>query len=122
VKKKDTDLSKINLLELTPVHNIKWEKTAEGLIVLLKPKFKNPFMVKYILPYVKRPYFRVKLDEIGSHLWDNCDGRRLVKDIARLQQQKFGDKVEPLYERISIFLKTLEQHRFITFKELSTYD
>ena len=119
MKKKDTGLSEINLLELTPVRNIKWEKTAVGLIVLLKPKYKNPFMEKNILPHMKRPYFKVKLDEIGSHLWENCDGRRLGRDIAKLQQQKFGDKVEPLYDRISIFLKTLERHRFITFKELS---
>lgn len=75
-------------------------------------------MVKHIISRMKRPYFKVNLDEIGSYLWENCDGHRMVRDIAQLQQQRFGDKVEPLYDRISVFLRTLERHGFIRFKEL----
>jgi hypothetical protein len=102
----------MNLLELVPVHNIQWEK-IEGLIVLLKPKFKHPILIKYLLPRMKSPHFKIKLDEIGSYFWENCDGNRTVGELAEIQKKKFGEKIEPLYDRISLFLQNLEKHGFI---------
>ena len=55
VKKRRIETPQINLLELIPVKNIKWEKKDDGLIVLLKPKFKHPFFKKHILPRLKYP-------------------------------------------------------------------
>jgi len=50
VKKRAVEKSKINLLDLIPVRNIKWEKKEDGLIVLLKPKFEHVLLKKYVLP------------------------------------------------------------------------
>lgn len=115
MRKETPSSPELNLLELVPVRNIAWEKNAEGLVSLLKPKIQNPFLAKFLQHRLKRPYFKVKLDEIGSHFWENCDGRNSIKTIAELQKQEFGDKVEPVYERIGQFLHTLERHKFIVF-------
>jgi len=118
VKKKPESGTKkeINLLELIPRRNIGWEKDEEGLIVLLKPKLAHPFFHKHILSRLKRPYYRVKLDEIGSFFWDSCDGMRTVKDIAGRMKHHFGDKVDPVYERLTLFLQNLEKNKFIRLK------
>ena len=117
MKKADLPKQELNLLDLVPVHNIDWEQEGDGLVSLLKPKIQIPFLAKLLLHRMKRPYYKIKLDEIGSHFWEHCNGRNSIAEIAALQEQKFGDKVVPVYERIGKFLQTLEHHKFITLKQ-----
>jgi hypothetical protein len=112
----EKESKELNLLELTPVRNIEWKSDDEGKIILLKPKFKNNFFVKHILPRMKRPFYKVKLDEMGSFFWKNCDGKKNVREIARLHRKKFGDDAEPVLDRISLFLQDLDRNHFIIFK------
>ena len=114
---KDKEEKTINLLDLIPVRKIEWEKKEEELVELLKPKFKHPFLKKHLLPYIKRPHYRIKLDSVGSFIWDLCNGNLSVKEIAKSLKAEFGDKVEPLYDRLALFLQSLEKNRFIEFKE-----
>lgn len=116
MKKKVEVQQQVNLLDLIPIHNIEWKK-VDGLVTLLKPKFKNPFLARHVLPRMKAPHFKIKLDEIGSFFWENCDGKRTIKEIGEIHQQKFGEKVEPLYDRISLFLQNLEKNGLILFKK-----
>ena len=117
MKTKSSAQREVNLLQLIPEKNIGWEKDSEGLVVLLKPKFQHPFLQKHVLPKLKRPHYKVKLDEIGSFLWIHCDGLLTVQNIADRMAKHFGDKVEPLYERIGLFLQSLEKNKFIRLKE-----
>lgn len=116
MKKQRVEPQAVNLLELVPEQNIKSEKTEGGLYVLLKPKYRHPWFIKHVLPRLKNPHFKIKLDEIGSFIWDHCDGRKTVKEIGRELKEKFGDKVEPLYERLGNFFQNLEKNKFITFR------
>jgi hypothetical protein len=116
VKSKDGLKTGINLLDLIPEKNIEWEKNEEGLIVLLKPKFKNPFLAKHLLPRLKNPYYRIKLDAMGSFIWELCDGHSAVKELGKSLKDKFKDKVEPLYDRLGLFLQNLEKNHFIYYK------
>ncbi len=106
----------VNLLELIPIRNIQWKSDDQGKVILLKPKFKNKFLVKYILPRMKRPFYKVKLDKMGSFFWKNCDGEKNVKEIARLHREKFGDDAEPVLDRVSLFVQDLDRNHFIAFK------
>lgn len=116
MKEKKTPPREVNLLELVPVRNMEWETGRGKRVVLLQPKFRNAFLARHLLPLMRNPHYRVKLDEIGSFFWENCDGIRTIKEIAELQRQKFGEAVEPLYDRMSLFLQTLQRSRFISFK------
>ncbi len=108
----------INLLDLIPIQNIQSKKNKEGHFTLLKPKYSHPLLVKHLLPRLKNPYFKVKLDEIGSFIWNLCDGKNSVKEIGLELKNEFGERVEPLYERLGIFFQNLEKNRFITFKDI----
>ena len=83
MKKRGDEKPKINLLDLIPVRNIKWEKKEDGLIVLLKPKFELALLKKYVLPRLKKPCFKIKLDHVGSFIWEHCDGDLRVKEVAK---------------------------------------
>jgi len=115
VKKTEVEKTKINLLDLIPVRNIKWEK-KEGLIILLKPKFKHPFLKKHVLPRLKNPCYKIRLDPVGTFIWELCDGSLSVKILAKSLKDEFGDKVEPLYDRLALFLQSLEKNHFIFYK------
>jgi hypothetical protein len=117
VKKRGVEKPKINLLDLIPVRNIEWEKKEDGLIVLLKPKFELALLRKHILPRLKKPYFKIKLDHVGSFIWEQCDGSLRVKEVAKNLKDKFGEDVEPLYDRLALFLQSLEKNRFIFYKK-----
>lgn len=116
MRKRKGEEREINLLELVPVRNIEWKKMEEGQIVLLKPKIRHPFFAKRILPRLKNPYYKVRLDEVGSYIWEQCDGVQTVKNLAHNLRKKFGEKVEPLYDRLALFLQSLERNQFIFYK------
>ncbi len=118
MKKQKVEPPVVNLLELIPAQRILSEKTKNGLYVLLKPKYRHPLLAKHILPRLKSPHYKIKLDDIGSFIWGLCDGQKTVMDIGCQLKEKFGEKVEPLYERLGAFFQNLEKNKFITFKNI----
>ncbi len=118
MKKKAAPPCEVNLLQLIPVRNLAWESDEAGRVVLLKPKIQNAFLARHLLPRMKKPHYKIRLDEIGSAFWRRCDGRQSIQTIAEQQKREFGSAVEPLYERISRFLQTLEKNRFVVFKNM----
>ncbi len=105
----------LNLLDLRPGRNVAWEDGQGAAVVLLVPKFRAPFLRKWLIPLLPSPAFRVKLDEFGSFVWRRCDGATPVSAIAEQLRERFGPGVEPLYERIEVFLRRLQRDEFITF-------
>ena len=110
----------IDWTKLIPEKNIKWELNPEtNFIILKKPKFKNPLLKKYLLPKLKNPEFSVKLDEVGTFVWQKIDGKMTFAEIAKKMQEKFGESIEPVDERLGQFINSLRQHDFITFINLN---
>lgn len=105
--------AEVNLLELCPVRNVSWEMAEQEQVVLLIPKFKSRFAVKYIMPMLAKPNFRIKLDAYGSFLWQRFDGDTPVRRIAESMKDTFGESVEPVYDRIGKFIRALEKEKFI---------
>jgi len=103
----------VNLLELRPKRNAEWETTEDGLVVLLIPKFRNPFMVQWVLPMLAKQVFRVKLDAYGSFVWKQCDGETAVEELGERMKKEFGEAAEPVYERIGKFVNKLEHEDFL---------
>lgn len=111
------ELENINLLDLIPQRNSKWDVEDETVIIL-HPKFKNRFLVKTLLPIMGKPNWKIRLDDIGSWVWKQCDGKRTVREIGSGLKESFGDQVDPVYDRLSIFIKKLESSQFISFTNL----
>ena len=49
-------------------------------------------------------YKEIDFDEISSEVFLQIDGDKTVKEIGNNLEKKYGDRVNPLYERLLIFL------------------
>jgi hypothetical protein len=107
-----------NLLEFIPRHSVDWEKNDDNRIILLVPKFQKPFLVKHVLPRLKNPNMRVTLDDFGTFVWKNIDGEKSVHQIGAALHDQFGENVEPVFERLGMFIRQLvSMHCLALFKK-----
>ncbi|MGN0363612.1 MAG: PqqD family protein [Bilifractor sp.] len=61
----------------------------------------------------KPRFSQIHLDIIGSYIWQQCDGQTDIHHIADVTHEHFGEKVEPLYERLLKFFEVVESYDFI---------
>ncbi len=108
----------INLLELIPERTVESETGEDGTATILGPRFKSGLMKRLIGSRLKDPYFRIRLDDVGSTVWENIDGARNIGEIADILSDRFGERVEPRHERLSIFFTQLEMSRFIRYRNI----
>ncbi|KUO62381.1 hypothetical protein APF79_07680 [bacterium BRH_c32] len=95
----------------------------DGLVTIHIPKFKNKILVKYLVPRLKKPEIKLKLDAFGSQVFREMDGEKKVSDIIISLREVFGEKVEPAEDRLSKFILNLYDGGLITFKEITgVYD
>ena len=52
-------------------------------------------------------YKKTDLDAFGSYVFLQIDGNRTVREIGENLETRYGDQVQPLYERLSLFLNYL---------------
>ncbi len=102
-------------LRLRPRWAVQWESDADGNVVLLKPKIQNQWLAKHLAPRLRNPVYRVHLDAVGSEVWKQCDGSRTVAEIVEHMKATFGEDVEPVFERLTLFLAQLYRGRFIQY-------
>lgn len=96
-----------------PRRNRQWETTDNGLVVLIMPKFGDHALGRWLMKRLTKPTYHLKLDEIGSFVWHRCDGSKTVEQIEKELHNEFGEKVEPVRERLSLFMRSLEGSKSI---------
>jgi len=107
-------------LELYPLRKLEYEKDDNGLVVLIVPHSENWFTRKF-LPKPKSPAGKVKLDDIGTFVWEHCDGTRTIKAICEAMLEIFGEKINSVEDRTVTFLQTMYGEKFISlFKKEDT--
>lgn len=114
--KKRENQQQENLLDYIPKHKVNWEKNNDERIVLLVPKFQKPVLVKYVLPRLKHPNMRVTLDDFGSFVWKHIDGVKTVHQIGAALYDHFGENVEPVFERLGMFIRQLNRMNCLELK------
>jgi hypothetical protein len=110
-------LKSTSMLALTPFRKIEHKVEEDGNITLLYPKFKNKGVSKYMLGN-RSPYIKMKLDELGTATWLLIDGKTRVEKIALELSEKFGEKINPVHDRLGKFLSQLYNNKYISFKEV----
>ena len=99
-----------------PVRSAKWtQHESTGFTVILKPKFSARWM-KYLKPLLIRgDHFKIKLDAVGTAIWNRCDGEHTLRQIAEALDAEFGKDVDPVDDRLSQFIIQLTRSKFIDF-------
>lgn len=103
-----------NLLDLIPRQSQKYrsEVDEEGKVTIFVEN-KGPFNFIAQKLFKKPRFTQIHLEEFGSFIWQQIDDKKTVKQIADLMHEQFGEKSEPLYPRISMYIKTLVNYEFI---------
>ena len=105
-----------NYLEFVPIRNIERFSEENGVITL---EIENKgFFNRLAQKLLKKPKISyIHLDEMGSFVWPLIDGERNITDIGVFVKVHFGDKAEPLYERLAKYFKVLGSYGFVKFKK-----
>lgn len=111
MKKKQAE----NYLEKIPAHKsgLAWSQDENGIVTLER---ENKGIANHIAQLlIKKPKVSfIHLEKFGSFIWLQIDGKRDITDIGKLVKEQFGDEAEPLYERLSQYIRALESNEFIT--------
>jgi len=101
-------------LERRPKRSDKLSWTAdEAGIVTLAIENKG-LMNRIAQKFFKKPKISyIHLDELGSFLWQRLDGTKTLLDLGKEVEEQFGDKANPLYDRLAKYVQILDSYHFI---------
>ncbi|MFA7636204.1 MAG: PqqD family protein [Monoglobales bacterium] len=105
-----------NYLEKIPVRaDIKWSVDADKNVTL---SIENKGLFNRIAQkFFKKPKISyVHLDETGSFIWPLIDGEKSIIELGQELEGEFGEKANPLYERLATYFRILESYGFIVWK------
>jgi hypothetical protein len=105
-----------NYLEKVPARaDIEWDTDSDGNVTL---HIENKGVMNKIAQVLfKKPKVSyIHLDEMGSFIWPLIDGKKDIIKIGESVKEHFGEKAEPLYERLAKYIQTLESYKFIQTK------
>lgn len=87
---------------------------SKGIVKLI---FHHDKIIEKVVRWlVKKPCISdVELDKYGSSVWLLIDGSNTVYDIGQELLMEFGEKIEPVYERLVMFLRYLNRKGWIAF-------
>ena len=106
-----------NLLDLHPRAVHATERLADGRLIVLEPKFPSGLLGKLVQPRLTHPWVKVDLDEVGTVVWECCDGETPVRAIAERLAERFGDEFDPDHARLGLFVRSLESRGWIRYRE-----
>jgi hypothetical protein len=102
--------------ELRPQRACAFEEEDEQ-VVLLRPRFGRGRLGRWVERRLGSRPLRLRLDEVGSFVWRRCDGARRVSVLSEELREEFGERIEPVEERLVLFLTGLLRQGCITVAE-----
>lgn len=107
---------KKNFMDFVPVCNpaFSWDADEKGIVTVhvVNKGFYNWLAQKLF----KKPRIsHIKLDEYGSFVWQQMDGKRNVYEISKIVETHFGEATESVIERLVKFFQILYQNKFIGY-------
>ena len=107
---------KKNFLDYIPVKSkkINWKENENKVQLIIE---RDKLIDKIVRKFFNTPERNiVDLDELGSFVWQSIDGKKSVYEIYKKVKSNFGDKAEPLNERLITYINILKNNKFINIK------
>lgn len=116
MKKKKVSASE-NYLERKPKRSdkISWSTDKKGIVTL---DIENTGIMNRIAQKLlyKPKVTHIHLDEMGSFVWPLLDGEKNIIELGEYVKEEFGEKAEPLYERLAKFFEILDSYHFVEWQ------
>ena len=91
---------------------LSWTADEAGIVTLAIEN--KGLMNRIAQKFFKKPKISyIHLDELGSFLWQRLDGTKTLLDLGKEVEEQFGDKANPLYERLAKYVQILDSYHFI---------
>ena len=87
---------------------ILYEKDDNDIITILEKQDKGIQRFFRKIGFRIPEYKRMELDEFSSFVFLLIDGRRNVEDIGIILDERFGERIHPIYERLLLFLNHID--------------
>lgn len=105
-----------NFEEVFVVRNCEHE-TNNGIITVLFKKEKLTFIERTFFKKQSSKPYKIDLDEVGSFIWLQCDGKKNIGEITKITEDHFGDKVSPAKERVELFFNQMHKNKLVSLFE-----
>lgn len=106
-----------NFYELVPRRKREYDELAGGAVEVLLPRYGTGVVGRVLKYFLNSKPVRVRLDDVGARVWRLCDGRRSVLDIGAAVRDAFGERVEPVNDRVAAFLDQMHKTGLIEWNE-----
>ena len=115
--KKNKDKTE-NYLDYIPVisDNHRWESDEKGNVTIFVEN-KGVFNRLAQLILKKPKVSQVHLERFGSFIFPLIDGKESVYDIGLKVKEEFGEEAEPLYPRLTKYIKMLHDYGFVEYNK-----
>ena len=116
MKKNKTGVSE-NYLERKPSRpeGISWAVDEKGIVTL---DIENTGVFNRIAQKILNnpKVTHIHLDETGSFVWPLLDGEKTIIELGKDVEAEFGEKANPLYERLAKYFLIQDNYQFIEWK------
>jgi hypothetical protein len=109
----------LDFATVQPRRLLEWRE-EDGRCVLLRPRLGSSRLAHWVAGLGGDPYYRIRLDDVGTLIWKACDGQTSMADIVERMRERFGKKVEPADQRLAQFVRKMLKGRMITVDGLGS--
>jgi hypothetical protein len=97
--------------------DFKWYRNKTDGLVVIKIKKNFGRFERALRKVAGGPEFlKIPLDEQGTRIWELCDGKHNILQIAKIAYAEFKEDIEPVLPRVVKFLELLLKRNFISLK------
>ena len=108
----------VDFMALVPEKACEWTQgDMPGQIILLQRRFSTGLLGRFLQPRLKdsKKYIRIPLEERGSYIWTQIDGKRTVADIAEAFGMQFPGEKDQVPERVATYVYQMVDNKLIEF-------
>ena len=104
------------LSKIYPVRNCE-HKLNNDLVTVLFKKTNLGFIERTFFKKQSEKPYKIDLDEIGSFIWLNIDGKTNVGKLTEIAKKHFLNKIDPAEERVELFINQMHKNKLVSLFE-----
>jgi hypothetical protein len=114
-ERKDPRPTAEEFLQYTPLRmNYEWYIDDQDLVHIKVPKFTSSIGKKFCTLLRREQIMIANMDEIGSLVWKQCDGKTTVKSILEKLEKAFPNYTD-IDQRLFLFIQQMGQLGYLHY-------
>ncbi|MCS7192587.1 MAG: PqqD family protein [Armatimonadetes bacterium] len=112
---REKELRKLSQRRPCRFERVEWQNLGDKVVLKVR---RSDWLASLMAWLLSRPIYRqIELDEIGSFVWQLCDGSHTIADIAERLQKRYQLSRREAFASLIEFLSQLKRKGLISFEE-----